>query len=524
MCKKYCYLFYVFFITTNVAIGQVIFSETGTSSLGWPFKKSFYISKKDGSNGWELIEGSTYHRQADLAAQDWSITGCVANGNTCGQELLSTFDGKVIATNFSTTGYGNQILIQSSANENFVARYAHLANVNVIVGQEVKQGEQIGIVGDTGNGGCHLHLVLYKNVLSKDVVTNKTYLETLVTNFNRPRYSEMSAPFVLNADKDNISAGVLWPQDFFLEDTNDNTVTGTLINPSTQHTRELEVVVTAKRMEERQGSIVAQKALQLQPNQRVNFQFKDVIKEEGTYELVSYYTMKNEYTVPSGGTKCTNDTISVKKVNVLSKSKCYTTHEPNNTKSTATTLTMSDNISIASYLSSPNNGIEDDDYFKLKPTEDGVLTFTNSDQKNKLDMILLAEDKTFTLDELIKGVLVSSNKEYVFKISSKLTSSATKCLPYGVTLGFKKVDRVISIYPNPTSGNFMLTALTPKQTYEIALYDLFGKIVYRKESVQTNSKGTLAVDTANTLAKGMYFVTVIEMGSSQKKTFKLLIK
>lgn len=511
-------------MTTSLVIGQVTFSNDGVSSLGWPFKKSFYISKNDGSNGWKLIEGSKYHLQADIAAQDWFITGCVSYENACGQDLLSTFDGKVVATNHSATGYGNEILIQSSKNKNFVARYAHLTSISVTVGQEVMQGERIGTVGDTGNGGCHLHLVLYKNVLSKDTLLDKTYLEILTTNFNRPRYSEISAPFILNADKDNLSSSVRWPQNFFIEDANANVVSGSVMNPSTKHTRELEVFVTAKKKTESKGSVVAQKELQLSPNQQTSFEFKNVLKEEGDYELISYYSMKNNYTVLAGATKCTNDTISVKKVEVLSKAKCYNTHEPNNTKSTATTLTMSDNISIDSYLSTPNNGIEDDDHFKFKPVDDGVLTFTHSDQKNKLNIVLLEGTSVFDLEEVSKGIAVSAGKEYIVKISSKLTNSAKLCLPYSVQLNFKKVARVTSIYPNPTQGNFTVTALIPKQSYQLVTYDLFGKLVFRKEELIADSRGNLAVTLDPTLVKGIYFINVIHADTSKKQTFKLLIK
>ncbi|MEK3977836.1 peptidoglycan DD-metalloendopeptidase family protein [Psychrobacillus sp. FSL K6-2836] len=61
-------------------------------------------------------------------------------------------------------GYGNTITIAHTLNgKKYETLYAHLKSISVKVGQSVKQGEQIGIKGTTGNStGIHLHFEIHK--------------------------------------------------------------------------------------------------------------------------------------------------------------------------------------------------------------------------------------------------------------------------------------------------------------------------------------------------------------------------
>lgn len=53
-------------------------------------------------------------------------------------------------------GYGN--LIEVSHGYGYVTRYAHLSKIDVAEGQEVKRGDKIAEVGNTGKStGSHLH-------------------------------------------------------------------------------------------------------------------------------------------------------------------------------------------------------------------------------------------------------------------------------------------------------------------------------------------------------------------------------
>ncbi len=59
-------------------------------------------------------------------------------------------------------GYGNFVLIEHPFGNDVRTRYAHLEKVLVSIGDYVKQGEVIGLMGETGDAsGCHVHFEVY---------------------------------------------------------------------------------------------------------------------------------------------------------------------------------------------------------------------------------------------------------------------------------------------------------------------------------------------------------------------------
>lgn len=75
-----------------------------------------------------------------------------------GTPIKSPMDGVVIATGFDTQfGGGNYIRIKH--NNDFISGYAHLSEILVKKDKKVKQGDIIGLVGNTGvhSTGPHLH-------------------------------------------------------------------------------------------------------------------------------------------------------------------------------------------------------------------------------------------------------------------------------------------------------------------------------------------------------------------------------
>lgn len=86
-------------------------------------------------------------------------TGIDIAGNL-GDKIISAIDGKVIEV--SEEGMlGKHIKIE---NEKIITVYAHCNNIYVKEGEEIKQGQEIGEVGSTGNStGNHLHFETIKN-------------------------------------------------------------------------------------------------------------------------------------------------------------------------------------------------------------------------------------------------------------------------------------------------------------------------------------------------------------------------
>ena len=106
----------------------------------------------------QLYGNPSFHTGIDLAGA-WHT------------EILSVLDGKVVFAGVMG-GYGNCVKIEHTyKNETIYSLYAHLAEIYVYDGQEVKQGNVIGTQGgdpvkdkNAGNStGTHLHFEIRKN-------------------------------------------------------------------------------------------------------------------------------------------------------------------------------------------------------------------------------------------------------------------------------------------------------------------------------------------------------------------------
>lgn len=78
--------------------------------------------------------------------------------------IVAAYDGKVIRAQWND-GWGNYVVIEHVINgQKYASLYGHMRNdsLKVKVGDTVKQGQQIGLMGTTGNStGQHLHLEFY---------------------------------------------------------------------------------------------------------------------------------------------------------------------------------------------------------------------------------------------------------------------------------------------------------------------------------------------------------------------------
>ena len=100
--------------------------------------------------GYRTIAGKReFHQGIDLAS----------NGRV---PIYASADGTVIRAQ-SLSSYGNVVMIRHNINgKRMETNYAHLDSYSVKVGQKVKQGEQIGIMGATGRSyGVHLHFEVH---------------------------------------------------------------------------------------------------------------------------------------------------------------------------------------------------------------------------------------------------------------------------------------------------------------------------------------------------------------------------
>ena len=113
-----------------------------------PFKGEYQITQKYG----ELIPGVTANGKPHTGI-DYA---CPA-----GTSILASADGVVMAAGWDLSGYGFRVILMHS--DGVATLYAHLDSISVNLNEKVKQGQEIGLSGRTGNvyppdeRGNHLH-------------------------------------------------------------------------------------------------------------------------------------------------------------------------------------------------------------------------------------------------------------------------------------------------------------------------------------------------------------------------------
>lgn len=128
---------HVYYGVTAESLPEAVSIELVDSlcSCHYPYKG--YVSSKYGPRGRRA------HQGVDLPLKT-------------GDPIYSCFDGKVRYSNYSSSGYGNLVIIRH--NNGLETYYAHLSERDVEAGDWVVAGQQIGKGGSTGRStGPHLH-------------------------------------------------------------------------------------------------------------------------------------------------------------------------------------------------------------------------------------------------------------------------------------------------------------------------------------------------------------------------------
>ncbi len=113
-----------------------------TGTLIWPLNGDFYLSSDYGVNRGAYLDGRSYHTGIDLPCAK-------------GTPVYAADGGEVVFAGRSGS-YGYIVKIRH--NDGMETWYAHLSKMNVLAGELVYKGQQIGEVGNTGRAyGYHLH-------------------------------------------------------------------------------------------------------------------------------------------------------------------------------------------------------------------------------------------------------------------------------------------------------------------------------------------------------------------------------
>lgn len=135
-------------------------SSTSTAGGGifiWPIPK--YV--EDGLTMWQQITSTFGNRTHPITGQPGTMHNGIDISAGGTPPIVAAASGKVVKASDSGDGYGNCVIIQHS--DGYYTLYGHMSSLNVTVGENVSQGQQIGIMGTTGNStGNHLHFEIEK--------------------------------------------------------------------------------------------------------------------------------------------------------------------------------------------------------------------------------------------------------------------------------------------------------------------------------------------------------------------------
>ena len=121
--------------------------------MGWPSRSSNRITDVFGMRLHPILHYYKMHTGIDIGARG-------------GTDILSAADGKVIRTAYSG-GYGNYVMVDHGGG--IVTLYAHSSKILVKVGDKVKRGDVLALVGSTGmSTGPHIHFEVRKNGAYQD--------------------------------------------------------------------------------------------------------------------------------------------------------------------------------------------------------------------------------------------------------------------------------------------------------------------------------------------------------------------
>lgn len=102
-------------------------------------------------------------------AYSWHA-GAVDIGLPMGTPIKAADNGKVIAVEHFTTGYGVHVIIDHQ--DGLTSLYGHLTFTDMVVGQQISKGDIIGMSGSTGRStGPHLHFEVRRGTEPVDPMT-----------------------------------------------------------------------------------------------------------------------------------------------------------------------------------------------------------------------------------------------------------------------------------------------------------------------------------------------------------------
>ena len=141
----------IFVGTKPVPMEYFTFYGVGEGTFIWPAVKAHTVTSGFGYRN--LFGATNFHRGVDISG-----------AGVLGTPIIASASGVVEKTTAGNTGYGYSVLIDHGGG--IKTRYGHMLAGSIIVnpGDQVVQGQMIGLLGSTGNStGPHLHFEIMYN-------------------------------------------------------------------------------------------------------------------------------------------------------------------------------------------------------------------------------------------------------------------------------------------------------------------------------------------------------------------------
>lgn len=165
--------------TESLVVGTEVIIPNGEISAPSPIKTTSKSSSNSSSDSKQAPSGYYGKPTTGIKTQgSHDRYGAMDIGNKTGTPIWAMADGKVLSAKPEgwNGGYGKMVIIQHGNGTQTL--YAHLSKVDVVSGQSVKKGQQIGLMGSTGRStGPHLHIEIRtgKSGLSGIAILEKMY-------------------------------------------------------------------------------------------------------------------------------------------------------------------------------------------------------------------------------------------------------------------------------------------------------------------------------------------------------------
>ncbi|WP_088815645.1 MULTISPECIES: lysozyme family protein [Listeria] len=131
------------------------FMLSGTGQWIMPIQGATTVTSEWGTRNDPFTGTTTHHNGIDFSG---------VGGVT---PIFAVDSGTVIYAKFNQGGFGNCVVIDHGYIQSL---YGHMSSIKVKEGQQVTQGQQVGVMGSTGRStGVHLHLQAEKDLFTNDV-------------------------------------------------------------------------------------------------------------------------------------------------------------------------------------------------------------------------------------------------------------------------------------------------------------------------------------------------------------------